>query len=252
MNNPPASQNIPQFYDEDYLFFSTATTNAERTENELEFIWQALQLRQGEAVLDLGCGHGRIANGLAKRGADVTGIDVLPLFLERARLDAAKAGVTVNYRNGDMRELADIGPFDAAILWFYSFGYHSDEDNLKVLQGVSRALKPGGRLLIDQYNTSALARAGDRFTVLDLGDSLLMQKPIWELETGRWGAERIVVRGGTIRRSRFTCRCYSPNELKTMLAGTGFSAPAFWGDGFEPLGLDSTKQIMLTTKQIDW
>ena len=63
--------------------------------------------------MDLGCGHGRLANGLAKRGANVTGIDILPLFLDRARADAARAGVTVDYRNGDMRELADLGPFDA-------------------------------------------------------------------------------------------------------------------------------------------
>ena len=111
-------------------------------------------------------------------------------------------------------------------------------------------LKPGGRLLIDQYNTSALARAGDGYTVLDLGDSLLVQRPICELERGRWGAERIVVRNGVIRRSRFSCRCYSPTELKGMLAHAGFGTPTFLGDGFEPLGPDSTKQIMLATKNV--
>lgn len=250
-NSPGHSHDALDFYDEDYLFYSIETMNSERTQNEVEFIWQVLQLRQGEAVLDLGCGHGRVANGLAKRGVSVTGIEMLPLFLDRARADAAKACVTVDYRNGDMRELGDIGPFDAVVLWFFSFGYHSDEENLKVLQGVSRVLKPGGRLLIDQYNTAALARAADNYAVLDLGDSLLMQRPICDLEASRWGAERIVVRDGTIRRSRFTCRCYSPSELKVMLASTGFSTPTFLGDGFEALGLDSTKQIMLTTKKLN-
>lgn len=254
MSSPDTSDDL-RFYDEDYLFFSAETTNAERTENELEFIWQALELRQGQTVLDLGCGHGRVANGLAKRGAILTGIDMLPLFLDRARADAAKAGVTVDYRQGDMRKLhglADrIGPFDAVVFWFFSFGYHNDEENLAVLQAASRLLKPGGRLLIDQYNTTALARAADRSTVLDLGDSLMIQKPICDLETGRWGAERIVARNGTIRRSRFLCRCYSPNELRIMLAKAGFGSPTFLGDGFAPLGLDSTKQIMLATKPSD-
>ena len=250
MNSTDSLQDALHWYDEDYLFFSTEITNLERTENELEFIWQALRLQHGAAVLDLACGHGRIANGLAKRGASVTGIEILPLFLERARADATKAGVTVDYRNGDMRELGNIGPFDAAVLWFFSFGYHSDVENLKVLQEVARVLKPGGRLLIDQYNTAALARASGNYTILDLGDSLLMQRPICELETGRWGAERIVVRDGTIRRAKFSCRCYSPSELKGMLADAGFSAPTFLGDGFEPLGLDSTKQIPLATKKV--
>lgn len=237
------------WYDEDYLFFSSEIVNAERTANELEFIWQILQLRGGERVLDLGCGSGRIANGLAERGAVVTGIDAVPLFLERARADAAKAGLSVDYREGDMRDLAGIGPCDAVILWFFSFGYHSDDDNLKVLQAASRVLRPGGRLLIDQYNTASLARAGDGYRVLDLGDSLLLQRPVCDLETGRWGAERIAVRDGAIRRSRFMCRCYSPAEMKSMLAGAGFGTPTFLGDGFEKLGLDSTKQIVLAIKQ---
>ena len=237
-----------EWYDEDYLYFFSETVNAERTANELEFIWQILQLRGGEAVLDLGCGSGRIANGLAGRGVAVTGIDAVPLFLERAREDAAKAGLSVDYREGDIRELAGIGPFDAVILWFFSYGYHSDADNLKVLQAASRVLKPGGRLLIDQYNTASLARAGDGYRVLDLGDSLLLQRPVCDLESGRWGAERIAVREGIIRRSRFMCRCYSPNEMRSMLAGAGFETLTFLGDGFETLGLDSTKQIVLATK----
>lgn len=236
------------WYDEDYLYFSAETLNAERTANELEFIWQILQLRPGESVLDLGCGSGRIANGLAARGAVVTGIDAVPLFLERARADARRAGLSVDYRQGDMRELAGIGPFDAVILWFFSFGYHDDEDNLKVLEAAARVLRPGGRLLIDQYNTASLARAGDSYRVLDLGDSLLLQRPVYDLETSRWGAERIAVRDGAIRRSRFTCRCYSPVEMKLLLADAGFGQPTFLGDGFERLGLDSTKQIVLAVK----
>lgn len=236
------------WYDEDYLFFSEETTNPERTANEIEFICQVLQLKAGQAVLDLGCGHGRIANGLAERGAAVTAIDAVPLFLERARADAVKAGVSVDYRIGDMRSIAGIGPFDAVIFWFFSFGYHSDEDNLKALAAASRALKPGGRLLIDQYNTASLARAGDAYRVLDRGDSLLLQRPICDIENGRWGAERIVVRDGNLRRSRFTCRCYSPVEMKGMLTSVGFSTPTFLGDGFEQLNLDSTKQIVVATK----
>ena len=239
------------WYDEDYLFFSSEIVNAERTANELDFIWQILQLRPGESVLDLGCGSGRIANGLAERGAVVTGIDGVPLFLERARADAAKAGLSVAYREGDMRELSGIEQCDAVILWFFSFGYHGDADNLKVLKAASRVLRPGGRLLIDQYNTASLARAGHGYRVLDLGDSLLLQRPVCDIENGRWGAERITVRDGAIRRSRFMCRCYSPGEMKTMLADAGFGNPTFLGDGFDKLGLDSTKQIVLATKHPD-
>ncbi len=243
-----ALPDLLQFYDEDYLFFADALTTPERTRNELEFISSALHLREGSKVLDLGCGHGRIANGLALRGVAVTGIDLVPMFIEKARFGAAELGVTAEFIVDDMRALDRESEFDAVLLWHYAFGYHSDADNRIIMQAVVRALKPGGRLLLDQYNISALARAGDTYSVLDLGDDLVLQRPLWVIEQSRWGAERIIVRGGVIRRAKFMCRCYSPIELRTMAALAGLSEPSFMGDGYEPLRLDSTKQIMLAAK----
>jgi SAM-dependent methyltransferase len=242
------SNDLLGFYDEDYLHFSSEVFNSERTQNEATFIRQALNIRKGDAVLDLGCGHGRIANALAQFGANVTGIEVLPLFLDRAKAEAARAGVAVDYRLGDMRDVISAGPFDAAFIWSSSFGYHSDDENLRVLRNVSNALKPGGKLLFDQYNVSFLARVADYHTVLDFGDNILIQKPVWDLAAGRWGAERIVVRDGVVRRSRFTCRCYSRSELAHMLAEVGLGNLRFFGDGFEEPRLDSKKLIAVCTK----
>ena len=243
-----SEENALGFYDEDYLHFSAHTLGGERTENEVAFICQALSLKSGASVLDLGCGHGRISNGLARRGALVTAIEVLPIFLKRAREDAAREGLSVDYRQADIRQPVAAGPFDAAIMWFFSFGYHSDEDNLRVLRNIAQVLKPGGLLLLDQYNVSALARAADHHRVLDFGDSLLIQKPLYDLESGRWGAERIAVRDGVIRRSQFTCRSYSPVELSQMLREAGFRRPKLMGDGFQELNLDSTRLVALALK----
>jgi protein-L-isoaspartate O-methyltransferase len=65
-------------------------------------------LQRGHTLLHLGCGYGRIANGLARRGVTVTGIEATSLLLERAR------------SHGDIRDLRGIGPFDAVLIWFYS------------------------------------------------------------------------------------------------------------------------------------
>ena len=248
MSGNSSAESELQWYDEDYLFFTSQTLGPERTENELSFIVQAIGIRLGDRILDLGCGHGRIANGLARAGANVTGIEVMSCSLERAKADATAGGLSVEYRQADIREPVSGGPYDAALLWFFTFGYHSDSDNCKVLQNVCSALKPGGKLLVDQYNTPALARVADHYTVLDFGDSLILQKPVWDLETARWGAERIVVRDGKIRRSRFMCRCYSAPELKRMLTQSGFSDIQFFGDGFQRIELSSTRMIALATK----
>src|SRR5215469_12813205 len=78
-------------FNEDYLYFYAGPLDA-RSDAEAGLIWHLLELEPGMEVLDLACGHGRIANALAERGCRVTGLDATPLFLDRARLDAAARG----------------------------------------------------------------------------------------------------------------------------------------------------------------
>jgi Methyltransferase domain len=57
-------------------------------------------LGDGTEVLDLACGHGRIANRLAGMGAQLTGLDATPIVLDLARADADRRGVSVDYVQG--------------------------------------------------------------------------------------------------------------------------------------------------------
>jgi 2-polyprenyl-3-methyl-5-hydroxy-6-metoxy-1,4-benzoquinol methylase len=85
-------------FDDDYLYFyATRDPGGELSDAETDLIWHLLDLEAGMAVLDLACGHGRIANRLAARGAEVAGLDVTPRFLELAREDAAARGVEVEW-----------------------------------------------------------------------------------------------------------------------------------------------------------
>ena len=89
-------------FDEDYLYFYADLLTPDRTEAEVELVWKLLALESGLELLDLACGHGRIANPLAERGVRVTGLDATPLFLELARADAAERGVEVEYVEGGL------------------------------------------------------------------------------------------------------------------------------------------------------
>jgi SAM-dependent methyltransferase len=141
-----------EVFDADYLFFYEPLL-ADVTEADVDAIWRLLKLEPDMAVLDLACGHGRIANRLAERGARVTALDATALFLDRARRDAASRGVDVNYVEGDMRVLPWTDErFDRVVSWFTSFGYFDDTDNRRVLQEVHRVLRPDGRLLIENNN----------------------------------------------------------------------------------------------------
>ena len=110
---------VPDFdaqgvFDDDYLYFF-ADGLAERSDAETDLIWRLLDLQPGMEVLDLACGHGRIANRLAERGCNVTGLDATALFLQRARADADALGVTVDYVHADMRDLPWRDRFDRIV-----------------------------------------------------------------------------------------------------------------------------------------
>ena len=88
----------------------------------------------------------------ASRGCRVTGLDSSAVFLDRARADAAAAGVSVEYVAGDMRQLPWTGRFDRVINGSTAFGYFDDTANRAVLDGIIGVLRPGGRLAMDLDN----------------------------------------------------------------------------------------------------
>ena len=87
------------FFDDDYLRMYRPLFTPERTAAEVEFIAGSLALEPGASVLDLACGYGRHAIGLARRGHRVTGLDFNPRYLEIAAAEARKAGVA-SFRSG--------------------------------------------------------------------------------------------------------------------------------------------------------
>ncbi len=121
------------------------------TRQEVDFLVDALQLQPGQRVLDVGCGPGRHAYELARRGLVVHGIDISERFIELAAHDAP-AGATFERR--DARDLDYDGEFDVVIcLCQGAFGLMTaNGDDETVLNGMARALKTGGVLALSAFN----------------------------------------------------------------------------------------------------
>lgn len=250
-------------YDDDYLHFfaappgaaagpshgpgtPTAGTATDPTGTVADLVWRLLDLRPEHAVLDLACGHGPLANPLAARGCRVTGLDSSAVFLDRARTDAAAAGVDVDYVLGDMRRLEWTARFDRVVNWSTAFGYFDDDTDRAVLAGIARALRPGGRLAIDLDNLTAyLASYTPSRVVAARDDDLMVDRYRLDPVTGRLEAERTVVRDGRARRLTFVKRLFGFPELRDWLRDAGFADVRAYGEDGRALAADHRRMIVV-------
>src|SRR5262245_13296354 len=147
------------FFDHLYLTFYTPWQTPDMTAREVTFILAKLSLPPGGSVLDLCCGHGRHSLGLARRGYAVTGLDRSEPALTRARAAAVAESLPVRWVSPDMRPIPFQGEFDGGLNWFTAFGLLEDDaQDQQALSAVGRALKPGGRFLLDVVNHAWLMR----------------------------------------------------------------------------------------------
>ena len=234
-------------FDADYLYFFTGRLE-ERSDPQTELIWKLAGLEPEMEVLDLACGHGRIANRLAERGCRVTGLDATPLFLRHAREDAQARGVTVDYVEGDMRQLPWRGRFDRVINWYTAFGYFDDAGNQQVLAEVAAALRPGGRLAMELNNYPALVREYIPYNVRERDGNMVVDQQHLEPLTGRSRITRTVVRDGAIRHFPFFVRLFTFTELRSWLRAAGFAAVSGYGEDGTPLTAEHRRMITLAER----
>jgi SAM-dependent methyltransferase len=232
-------------FDEDYLYFYEELLTPERTGAEVELVWKLLELEPGVELLDLACGHGRIANPLAERGVRVTGLDATPLFLELARNDAADRGVEVEYIEGDMRSIPWVERFDRVLCWFTSFGYFSDDENRQVLAGAYSALRPDGSFLVEMNHRDNLLGRYAEETVSERGEDRMVDRHRFDVQTGRSYDQRTVVRGGKSRTFDFSVRMFSAAELQDWLRAAGFRDTRAFGEDGELLTLEHRRMAVV-------
>ncbi|MBN1476313.1 methyltransferase domain-containing protein [Candidatus Sumerlaeota bacterium] len=126
--------------------------NAANTGAEVELLISRAGLEPNDHILDLCCGQGRHSLELARRGfREVTGVDRSRYLVRLARQRAKREGLKVTFREGDARRVRlPQNSFHCVAIMGNSFGYfEQEEDDLVVLRGAARTLRPGGTLALD-------------------------------------------------------------------------------------------------------
>ena len=192
------------------------------TEQEVDFLVDALGLEPAMRVLDVGCGPGRHAHALGARGIEVHGVDISERFVELARADAPP-GVT--FERLDARALPFDAEFDAAIsLCQGAFGLAGggpdaaetplDPDGV-VLDGIARALRPGGRAAVSAFSAYFQVRWLDP------------DRMRFDAERGV-NHERTVIKdeAGRDAETDLWTTCFTPRELRLLAARSGLTVEA--------------------------
>lgn len=238
------------FYGQDYLDVYDDALRPERAAREVDFVHTALALQAGQELLDLCCGPGRHAVALAKRGLRVTGLDLSAHYLALAEQSAQEQGTQLaSTVHADMRAIPFESHFDAVINMFSSFGYlESESEDAKVLAAIVRALKPGGRVLLDllnhewvilNYQTHDWHRATD-------GTIYLVHRTL-DLSTSRAHVTFTRLDPAGTRREIIGhhIRLYTLREALGMLSGAGLQLESVYGDfDGQPYRMDTPRMII--------
>jgi SAM-dependent methyltransferase len=189
------------------------------TDHEVDFLVDALQLRAGMRVLDVGCGPGRHAHRLAKLGLEVVGVDISQRFIDLA---TAGAPLGASFVRGDARALTYEAEFDAAIsLCQGAFGLTGgpgaplDGDG-DVLSGMARALRPGGRLAVSAFSSYFMLRFLEDHDTFDADAGVNHERTTVKDEAG---SEAEVDLWTT---------CFTPRELRLLAAAAGLDVQHIW------------------------
>ncbi len=240
------------FFGTDYL--KQYEPNVERTSGEVDGVEAILHLRKGARILDLACGGGRHSIELARRGYRVTGYDLSEALLKEARAAARSAKVRPEFVQGDMRDLAYHGEFDAVINMFSSFGYFdSVEEERKVLAGVARALKPRGKFLMERFNRESLAyelpMQGWR---VGKDGSVILQEDTFDVLRGRYDTRQLVIDRNGTREHLGSVRAYTLPELKELFDGAGLPIHRVLGGlDLSPYRARSRRLILYAVKGLE-
>jgi ubiquinone/menaquinone biosynthesis C-methylase UbiE len=245
-------------------YYDASPLVARRTQ-DVQF-YKECALASGGAVLELGCGTGRIAIPLAKSGVWITGLDLSRKMLERAEEKrsqlAAQTREQLRLLHGDMTDFALHEKFPLIIIPFRPFQHLLQVDEqLRCLACVRRHLATGGQLILDLFQTDAARMHDPTFLEAHFvaeykmsgGRNVRLTERIAEFHRAAQCndvemAFEVTPPSGQMERLvfAFTFRYFFRYEVEHLLARSGFQVRELWGDfDRSPLRDDSPEMIFV-------
>jgi len=223
-----------------------------KTNYQVDRFIELLELEKGDKILDQCCGIGRHSIELARRGYDVTAIDLTETYLEEAREKSEKEELEIEFIKADMRDFQREETYDAVINFFTSFGYSRYEDeNREVLKNTYRSLKPGGKFLLDVMGKEVLDKIYTNTDKWRMDDGYFLEKREIRKDLDMLESEwKLIKDDGEVHQHKFMYKLFTKEELKNMLRDVGFSRIKIYGDLEKSSYDESASRLIAIAKKI--
>ena len=202
----------------------------------------------GSAVLDLGCGTGRHARQLASRRLRVLGLDLSGNSISQARRSEQP---NLRFRQQDMRLPFGVDAFDYIVNLFTSFGYFEDPaDDLAVVRNIARALRQGGRVVLDYLN---VRHAEQHLVPEEVIDRQGVAYRISRSTNADHIVKRIVVERGGDARLEYVERVarFRLEDFRLMFALYGMKIEETYGDyALAPFDEQTSSRLILVARKM--
>jgi SAM-dependent methyltransferase len=237
----------------------------ERTQSEVDFIIDIMELSGSERVLDLACGFGRHSIELAKRGFSAVGVDITPDLIKEAERLASVEKLNAEFICADLRDVSFNNEFDVVLnMGEGAIGYlENDDENLKIFDLITASLKKNGKhfmeILNAEHGETHLPKkswyAGEKF--------ISLEEYQWDKENRRMLVGGWWVKIGEIAQklpaemvAGSSIRAYSMDEIEEILKSRQMVIKKTYGNSFGEFSKDrpaspKEMQLLIYSQKID-
>lgn len=210
------------FFPEFRPFFAKISTR--ETNEQIKFYWEQMHLKKGMSFLDCPIGIGRTAIPLAKKGIKITGVDITPSYLAELEEKASKKKLPIKLFHLDMRKIDFDNEFDVVGNLWTSFGYFEKEsDNTKVLKKLFKALKPGGKFILQVINRDWIMKNFLPSNWSRVDDVKVLEERVFLYDKSASVTHYTFIKDGQEKSLTSYIRMYSYHELKQLMEKIGFT-----------------------------
>jgi SAM-dependent methyltransferase len=234
-----------------------SSRNAEFIARSVSWMATEFNIGRGYKIADFGCGPGLYATRLAKRGANVTGIDFSKRSIDYAKDVAAREQLNISYVNQNYLEFETEDRFDLVLMIMCDFCALSPTQRKGLLRKFHEILKPSGSVLLDVYSLNAFDQKEQVSTYehRQLDGFWSKEDYYGFLNTFKYEEEKVILDKYTIIEKARTWTVYnwlqyfSPDALRKEFEVNGFKMEEFYSDvAGKPFSSKSTEFAIVARK----